>query len=333
MPKYFDTKKGSLESAVFEAVSPAQQAAIAISKKEKGEKPKNEKDENNYIHAAKMAKDKGETTFTIGGKEYDVEEALKTETNKVTEKKANYINLKFNSPADTKKAVKWMKDNLPGNDQGFTGMSAKGNFIDFEDVDDADKLMSQLKKAGLKFKVDHRESVSETNKNDKSDDGEGLDAVQPKAVKKKFADRKDKDIDNDGDVDDSDKFLHKRRKAVSKSMKSEEMDPTDHVKKKDDKYCVYNADGSIAKEFDNKEDADKYAIDNHDKLMATKKEVKEGTVVDAIRAMWEAAAKKASTKTEEDDDEEDKEKTIKGGDTTMTGKPMSKVQVSPKEKD
>ena len=238
MPKYFDTKKGSLESAVFEAVSPAQQAAIAISKKEKGEKPKNEKDENNYIHAAKMAKDKGEKTFTIGGKEYDVEEALKTETNKVTEKKANYINLKFNSPADTKKAVKWMKDNLPGNDQGFTGMSAKGNFIDFEDVDDADKLMSQLKKAGLKFKVDHRESVSETNKNDKSDDGEGLDAVQPKAVKKKFADRKDKDIDNDGDVDDSDKFLHKRRKAVSKSMKSEEMDPTDHVKKKGDKYCV-----------------------------------------------------------------------------------------------
>jgi len=37
--------------------------------------------------------------------------------------------------------------------------------------------------------------VAETNKNDKSDDGEGLDAVQPKAVKKKFKDRKDKDVD------------------------------------------------------------------------------------------------------------------------------------------
>ena len=34
---------------------------------------------------------------------------------------------------------------------------------------------------------------NETNKNNKSDDGEGMDAVQPKAVKKKFADRKDKD--------------------------------------------------------------------------------------------------------------------------------------------
>ena len=46
-----------------------------------------------------------------------------------------------------------------------------------------------------------------------------LDPVNKDAVKKKFADRKDKDIDNDGDVDSSDKFLHKRRKAISKSMK------------------------------------------------------------------------------------------------------------------
>ena len=71
--------------------------------------------------------------------------------------------------------------------------------------------------------------MAETNKNDKSDDGEGLDAVQPKAVKKKFKDRKDKDIDNDGDVDDSDKFLHKRRKAVSKAVAKEEVDLDDNV--------------------------------------------------------------------------------------------------------
>ena len=45
-----------------------------------------------------------------------------------------------------------------------------------------------------------------------------LDKVNPVAVKKKFKDRKDKDIDNDGDVDDSDRFLHKRRKAISKAI-------------------------------------------------------------------------------------------------------------------
>lgn len=46
-----------------------------------------------------------------------------------------------------------------------------------------------------------------------------LDPVNQKAVKKKFANRKDKDLDNDGDVDNTDKYLHKRRKAISKVVK------------------------------------------------------------------------------------------------------------------
>ena len=61
---------------------------------------------------------------------------------------------------------------------------------------------------------------------------EGLDPVNKDAVKKKFADRKDKDIDNDGDVDSSDKFLHKRRKAISKAVKNEELDKEDEPKVK-----------------------------------------------------------------------------------------------------
>lgn len=141
MSKYLKTKEGSIESAVLEAMSPAQQAAIAISKKEKGEKPKEEG--NAFGAALNAAKEKGDKTFTVGGKEYDVEK--------------------------------------------------------------------------------EEAKIKETNKNDKSDDGEGLDAVQPKAVKKKFNDRKDKDIDNDGDVDSSDKFLHKKRKAISKAMNKEEV--------------------------------------------------------------------------------------------------------------
>ena len=69
--------------------------------------------------------------------------------------------------------------------------------------------------------------------NDKSDDGEGMDKVDPKAVKKKFKDRKDKDLDNDGDTDGSDEYLHKKRKAISKSMEKEETDSPlySHVKK------------------------------------------------------------------------------------------------------
>lgn len=49
-----------------------------------------------------------------------------------------------------------------------------------------------------------------------------MDPVKDSEAKKKFDDRKDKDIDNDGDVDSSDKFLHKRRKAIAKSKKEDE---------------------------------------------------------------------------------------------------------------
>jgi hypothetical protein len=64
-----------------------------------------------------------------------------------------------------------------------------------------------------------KEGVEEDASNDTSDDGAGLDKADPKAAKKKFKDRKDKDIDNDGDVDSSDEYLHKRRKAISKNVK------------------------------------------------------------------------------------------------------------------
>lgn len=49
-----------------------------------------------------------------------------------------------------------------------------------------------------------------------------MDPVDKKALKKDFDDRDDKDIDNDGDVDDSDEYLHKRRKAVSKAITKED---------------------------------------------------------------------------------------------------------------
>ena len=45
-----------------------------------------------------------------------------------------------------------------------------------------------------------------------------LDPVNHKELKGDHADRKDKDIDNDGDVDKSDKYLHARRKKVSKIL-------------------------------------------------------------------------------------------------------------------
>jgi hypothetical protein len=50
---------------------------------------------------------------------------------------------------------------------------------------------------------------------------EATDPVDKKELTKSFEKRKDKDIDNDGDTDSSDEYLHKRRKAISKAMKEE----------------------------------------------------------------------------------------------------------------
>ena len=56
---------------------------------------------------------------------------------------------------------------------------------------------------------------------------EELDPVNPKAAAKKFKNRKDKDIDNDDDVDDSDEYLHKRRKAIGQAMAQDDKENKD----------------------------------------------------------------------------------------------------------
>ena len=111
-----------------------------------------------------------------------------------------------------KEGNKFTKALMAARDNGKKFFSVNGKEYKTEDYADKPGLVGEQKK----LKASHKK---EDNTNDKSDDGEGLDKVQPKAVKKKFADRKDKDIDNDGDVDDSDRFLHKRRKAISKAVK------------------------------------------------------------------------------------------------------------------
>lgn len=51
------------------------------------------------------------------------------------------------------------------------------------------------------------------------DEKKKLDPVDDKELKGTHAQRKDKDIDNDGDVDSSDEYLHNRRATIKKKMK------------------------------------------------------------------------------------------------------------------
>lgn len=73
-----------------------------------------------------------------------------------------------------------------------------------------------------------------------------MDPVNPAELKGTHAQRKDKDIDNDGKVDSSDEYLHKRRQAISKSIKNEEVEQVDELSKKTLGSYVKGASGSAA---------------------------------------------------------------------------------------
>lgn len=69
-----------------------------------------------------------------------------------------------------------------------------------------------------------------------------MDPVDKKELKGKHADRDDKDIDNDGDEDKSDEYLHNRRKAITKNVKGGKDEVEMNPSKKKDKASAQNAD-------------------------------------------------------------------------------------------
>ena len=78
----------------------------------------------------------------------------------------------------------------------------------------ADVLAGKRPVDEMKMKKDDEDEKKKAKKapvTDKDDDGDGMDPVG----------QEDGDIDNDGDKDDTDKYLAKRRKAVGKAMKGE----------------------------------------------------------------------------------------------------------------
>ena len=177
-PEVQDSVVVQAEKAKQEAANPAQQAAIAVNMKKQGKKPKNEDDAADMRD--KNKKDaKGETPIKVHGEDLNKE----IENAKMA---------KVKSLVDTIKDMFYTseaKQDEEGNAFGKAVMAAK------------EKGEKEFVFSGKKYNVEAE-----------------MDKVNPVAVKKKFKDRKDKDIDNDGDVDSSDKYLHKRRKAISKAI-------------------------------------------------------------------------------------------------------------------
>lgn len=86
-----------------------------------------------------------------------------------------------------------------------------------------------------------------------------MDPVDKDELKGKHADRDDKDIDNDGDVDGSDKYLHKKRKAISKAINDDKRQfvaAAVAAKEKGEKKFTF-----AGKEYDVKETLNKEAVE------------------------------------------------------------------------
>jgi hypothetical protein len=195
------------------------------------------KEGNAFTKALMAAREKGDATFTIAGKSYKCED-YDEEGNVKEAKEITY---------------------RVGDKKQNGNMGAK-NLKD---------LMAKLKAAKFDMKSleiydrDARKQIMRKGQmvEDTEEATEAMDPVNPKAAKKDFKDRKDKDIDNDGDVDSSDEYLHKKRKAISKSKGKNEDEP----------------------EGDNGETA----------TMNPKKESKvnkESTIRDRLLSIWEDAA-------------------------------------------
>lgn len=104
-----------------------------------------------------------------------------------------------------------------------------------------------------------------------------LDKVDPKELKGTHADREDGDIDNDGDEDESDEYLHKKRKAVKKAMAKEEVDVQELSKKtlgsyikkaaQDKEHQAYHSGGDREDNYMNNSDIKNKRVDNRNKGM------------------------------------------------------------------
>ena len=81
----------------------------------------------------------------------------------------------------------------------------------------------------------------------------------------------DADIDNDGDVDKSDKYLHNRRKAISKSVKTKGDTATMNPKMKSEQQKESRIRTSLMSVLEGKHGTDEKTKDSIDKQLATRK--------------------------------------------------------------
>ena len=280
--KYLETKKDSLEASVLNVWQKAVEQTQEITDN------------------AQMLKNPEENT--------------QKEEVELDEKPADFLSIEFRSSADVIKARKWRDKNLPGANQGFTGVDYRAKNIEFEDVDDAEGLMSKLKKAGFKFKVDHREEVNEARqlKDPKKEvmvvKGNKVIVIDKKD-QKKYLQKGYKIAEASGDKEAYTKFFNS---ALKKFKVNSPAELKGDAKKKFYDYVDKNWEGDNEKA---------------EAAMAQVREFKIQGMKAALASIWNVKEGKNPFKVEDD-------KKVKSKDEkTMTGKKAAIIDLKPKIKD
>jgi len=169
------------------------------------------------------------------------------------------------------------------------------------------KKDSMVQKGGKTIVIDKSKEKEYLKKGWTLAEKKTLDPVDDKANDKKFKDRKDKDIDNDGDVDSSDEYLHKKRAATDDAI-----DGGKKPAKKDEDEGDDEEEKEAPKVTGKKDDKKKVA--SNAKTAEISKIGEDLDLTDAttdLLKMWESAAKKSvkgATDTGEEIDSKDSPK-------------------------
>jgi|LULE01.1.fsa_nt_gb hypothetical protein len=163
------------------------------------------KDESvQFMGAAAAAKKAGQEEFEFGGKKFPVTMAQKV-ADKINDMKTHDED--EDEPEDINELLSALGvyETRKADEQDGFEKDAEGAVIDAGDEETIEKIAG---KPEIK-------------------DGEEEEAEDPKEVKEAKLDpvgQEDDDVDNDGDTDDTDEYLKKRRDAIGKAMKKEEID-------------------------------------------------------------------------------------------------------------
>jgi hypothetical protein len=214
-PNYFDRKSGSLERAVLDAVNGVRtQIDEKVSYVEY--KFKNKQDamkaklfydglqrmgfevNDDNINGGELMVDAGKNDMTQYHKQIMQKYKPKVMTQEKMEidEKVSYVEYKFKNKQDAMKAKLF-----------YDGLQRMGFEVNDDNINGGELMVD----AGKNDMTQYHKQIMQKYK-PKVMTQEKMDAVG----------KEDGDIDNDGDKDASDKYLAKRRKAVSKAIKSEE---------------------------------------------------------------------------------------------------------------